>query len=265
VSEDEVVVTLVSIVVGPAAWVIWLFRQSRARHIRQPDTLNILAGALLVSAVVIFGVLDTVASFDVVDDVRYQFMYFVLGLAWLRVAQSAFAFAGVSARDDVVERGNVAAAIALSGALIGTSLCYAGGNIGDGPGWWVVVFCAALATGTLMAAWIVVTSLTGMADAVVIERDRAAGWRLAGFLVGLGLVLGRGVAGDWRSGIETIVDFVTALPAAALLTGSAIAIERALRPTVERPHGHPFTVGVAPALVYLGMAVTGVRLLGWPS
>ena len=49
---------------------------------------------------------------------------------------------------------NAAAAMATAGATIGVTLSYAGGNIGDGPGWWVVVFSAAIATAGLFACWL---------------------------------------------------------------------------------------------------------------
>ena len=69
--------------------------------------------------------------------------------------------------------------------------CFAGGNVGDGPGWWVVVFCAALSTGALFLLWGALQAATDLADSIVIERDGASAVRLAGFLVACGLVLGR--------------------------------------------------------------------------
>jgi len=162
--------------------------------------------AVTVSALLLVGVLKTVASFDVVDDIRYKFMYLVLGLAWLRFAAVAFAFVGVSARDDAIERGNSAAAIALAGALVGAALCYVGGNIGDGPGWWVVVFSAVLSTLTSLVFWIVLSLCSPVIDAVVIDRDRATGARLAGFLIA-------------RRGTDRIADFGGVQSVAPVLAG----------------------------------------------
>src|SRR3954463_3068227 len=227
-SGDEIVVTLVAIGLGPAAWIFWLFRMHGIQDGRRSLPVTLAAAAGATCAVLIFVVLDTVASFDVVDDPRYQLMYLVLGLAWLRVAVETFPFAGLSARDDVGERGNVAAAIAFGGALVGSALCYAGGNIGSGPGWWVVVFSAALATGTFLAGWLLLTTFTPVADSVTIDRDKAAGLRLGAFLVALGLLLGRGVAGDWHSGRQTVADFIATLPLAAVLLVIALVIERAV-------------------------------------
>ena len=264
-SADELVVTLVAVAAGPVAWAVWLFRARWAQQVRRSGSLDVVAGALAASALLIIVVLRTIASFDVVDDIGYQFMYLVLGLAWLRIAQTAFAFAGLSAQDDVVERGNGAAAIALAGALVGAALCYGGGNIGDGPGWWVVVFSAGLSTLTSLALWIVLTLCSPVADAVAIDRDPATGTRLAGFLIALGLVLGRGVAGDWISGPQTIADFTVALPTAAVILAMAIAVERFARPTADRPHGSIVALGILPALAYLAIAVAGVQALGWPA
>ena len=211
-SADEVIVTIGSAVVGPLMWTIWLVQMSRLRVAsRRRSGAGILALALAASAAAIFYVLTTAASFDVVDSPQYQFMYAVLGLAWLWIASIAFPFLGVSPRDDAVERRNLAAACRRCGALPGVTFCYAGGNIGDGPGWWVVVFSAALATGTLFAAWPALAGMTRVADAVTIDRDPAAGLRLGAFLAACGLVLGRGVAGDWFSAAETIAD-ARALP-----------------------------------------------------
>jgi uncharacterized membrane protein YjfL (UPF0719 family) len=264
-SGDEVVVTLVAIALGPAAWIFWLFRMHGIQHGRRALPVRVVAGALATCAVLVFVVLDTVASFDVVDDPRYQFMYLVLGLAWLRVAAETFPFVGLSARDDVGERGNTAAALAVGGALIGAALCYAGGNIGSGPGWWVVVFSAGLSTGTFLAGWLVLATFTPVADSVTIDRDAAAGLRLAAFLVALGLLLGRGVAGDWHSGPQTVADFVVTLPLAAVLLAIALLVERAIRLTPDRPHGALVSSGLAPSLIYLAFGAVGVRLLGWPT
>jgi Predicted membrane protein len=263
-SGGEFLLTLVAVALGPVAWALWLVGARSAQGLRRGAGLHVIAAAVTVSALLLVGVLKTVASFDVVDDIRYQFMYLVLGLAWLRFAAVAFAFVGVSARDDAIERGNSAAAIALAGALVGAALCYVGGNIGDGPGWWVVVFSAVLSTLTSLVFWIVLSLCSPVIDAVVIDRDRATGARLAGFLIAIGLVLGRGVAGDWTSATQTIADFAVVLPLAGVILMMAIGMERLAHLTPERPQGPMITFGILPALAYLAVAVTGVRVLGWP-
>jgi uncharacterized membrane protein YjfL (UPF0719 family) len=266
-SADEVFVTVAAMIVGPLLWAVWFFQIFRLQRVpgRRRSGAGIIGLALAASIAAILFVLTTSASFDVVDAPIYQFMYVVLGLAWLRVSGAVFTFLGVSLRDDVVERGNRAAAIAVAGALLGVAFCYAGGNIGDGPGWWVVIFAAGFATATLFAAWMLLTRLTPIVDAVTIDRDAAAGLRSAAFLAGCGLVLGRGVAGDWFSAIETISDFLAALPPVAVITAIAAIVERAARPTADRPHAPLVAFGVLPSLAYLGAAIAALSIVRWPE
>jgi uncharacterized membrane protein YjfL (UPF0719 family) len=192
-------------------------------------------------------------------------MYIVLGLAWLRAAAFTFPYLGLSPRDDVVERGNRAAMAALVGALLGVTLCYAGGNVGDGPGWWVVLFSAGLATGVLIVMWAALAHLTPVADAVTVDRDPAAGIRLGAYLLSTGLILGRGVAGDWESARATVSDFLAALPAAVVILILAVIIERVARPTPQRPQAPIAALGVLPCAAYLFIAISGVFLKGWPA
>jgi uncharacterized membrane protein YjfL (UPF0719 family) len=265
-SPDELLVTVTGVILGPLLWAVWLLQMLRVRALRPrgPGVFSI-GLALAACAALVFVILDRFASFDVVDAPQYQFMYVVLGLAWLRAVVTLFPFAGLSPRDDVVERGSAAAGFAMAGALAGVTLCYAGGNIGDGPGWWVVVFSAALATATLLVAWAALAQLTPVADAVTIDRDPSAGMRLGAFLSSCGLILGRGVAGDWASGSATVADFAAALPGLAALWLLAVLIERTARPTPRRPRAPVALWGVVPALLYLAIALAAVRSMGWPA
>ena len=95
----------------------------------------------LVAAALLLAVLRYAASYDVRDDPAYLALYLILGAAWVGVSIRWLAVTGISTSDDVVERANGSASLAVAGAIIGITLAYAGGNIGDGPGWWVVVFC----------------------------------------------------------------------------------------------------------------------------
>jgi uncharacterized membrane protein YjfL (UPF0719 family) len=265
-SADEVFVTVTAFLLGPILWALWLYQMSHLRVIRHRNVgTGTIALALLACAIFIFIVLRTSASHDVVDAPAYVFMYVVLGLAWSRVTSLTFGYAGLNARDDVVERANKAAVPALAGALVGVTLCYAGGNVGDGPGWWVVLFSAGLATATLLVAWLILVHLTPVADAVAIDRDPAAGVRLGAFLVACGIVLGRAVAGDWYSAGDTVGDFVPWLPTVLTILIVAVVVERLARPTPERPRAPVLFFGVLPALLYLIIAVATVSNTGWPE
>lgn len=78
-------------------------------------------------------VVGTIAASDVLRNSYYIFLYFGLGVAWLKVADFLFGFLGISVEFDVVERGNGAALAAYTGRLLGVTLCYSGGNIGKDP------------------------------------------------------------------------------------------------------------------------------------
>ena len=176
---------------------------------------------------------------------------------------------GRSAKADkhavLAERGNAAARPAIAGALGGAAGCYFGGNIGDGPGWWVVVACATIATASYFAAWVVLDRFARVNDAVTIERDVPSGVRLAGFLVASGLILGRAVAGDWHSLPATVRDFVLTAWPVVPLAGVAALLEPQVRPTPSRPRPSMMTAGIAPALLYLAAALAYVVTAEWPE
>jgi uncharacterized membrane protein YjfL (UPF0719 family) len=264
-SPDELFVTIAAIGIGPIWWAVWLFQLGRL-SLRKEGRAGLGAMTMTLGACVVLmlAVLLTIASFDVVNAPQYVFMYVVLGLAWLRTFEMGFDWLGLSVRDDVAERGNRAATLAAAGAFAGLTACYAGANIGDGPGWWVVVFSAGLATVAWLLAWFTLAFFTPVADTVGIDRDPAAGLRLGAFLAATGLVLGRAVAGDWVSGDATVNDFVMTAPPALLLLALAIFVEHRARPTAERPQAPLFGLGLVPAVSYLALAILAVARLGQP-
>jgi len=264
-SEDEVMVTIGALVAGPVWWTFTLIGLGRVATLRRGAVgVQALTVTISLCGLAILAILKTLASFDVVDAPEYQFMYGVLGLAWLRLAQPFFAFAGLNVRDDLVERRNTAAVPAVAGAFVGLTLCYAGGNIGDGPGWWVVVFSAGLATAAMFAAWLILAQFSGAMDAMTIDRDPSAGLRVGAFLAASGLVLGRVVAGDWYSAGDTLTDLAAGLPALAVILVTALVVERLARPTPQRPRPPVFLFGAVPALLYLAIAVAAVSAMEWP-
>ena len=260
-SGDENLLLFASAILALLAWGVWytwLLRVPRLGTHLRPRRL--LTFAPVLCAALLYIVLVAASAHDVRDSEIYLTLYLVFGFAWVGVGAHALRLLGLSARDDVVERDNESAALAIAGALVALTLCFGGGNIGDGPGWWVVLFSAVLATGTLALLWYLLDRSTALADQITIERDPAAGLRLAGFLVAAGLVLGRAVAGDWLSAPATVRDFALAgWPVLPLLV-LAIAIDRATRITPERPQSSLAWHGAAPALGYI--ALVAVHLVG---
>lgn len=265
-SEDETWIAIVGGIVAFLAWAHWFWAWALAAPGCSParDRRPLLA-APLAAAVLLFGVLRAFASLDVRDSPVYLGFYLLLGAAWVGAATLLLPLFGLSPRDDVAERRNPAAARALAGALVGITLCFAGGNIGNGPGWWVVFFSAALATAAFFFLWLLLDMAAGLADTVTVDRDPAAGLRLAAFFVAAGAILGRAVAGDWVSARATLDDFIVlAWPALGLLAAAAL-VERGLRPTPERPVGEPVAQGLVPAALYLGIAAVALAWAGWWS
>lgn len=163
---------------------------------------------MFASAFLVYKVLAKWSAPSVRDDANEITFYLTFSMVWIALSQAAFAFLGISVRDDVAERRNVAAGFAVGGLTAGATFCVAASNIGDGPGFEVVLFCAALSTASLFALWALVAQFSGIADAITIDRNVGAGIRAAGWLTGTGLVLGACVAGDWISYRATLKDFV---------------------------------------------------------
>ena len=254
--DTETLVFFCSLGIALFAWFRWymfvfLFRD----YVPIRASRGLMSLAPILSTAVLLIVLLTLSSSDVKDSPTYIAFYLLMGVAWLGLAILFMPFAGLSARDDAIERHNPGAAYAICGALVGLMLCFAGGNIGNGPGWWVVVYSAGLATIALFVVWIVLQMVTQISDTITIGRDAAAGLRLAGFLIGAGLVLGRAVAGDWYGYGETFVDFIRYGWPVLVIALIAIVVEMLVRPTVQRPFGPALTYGMLPGIFYVVLAL----------
>lgn len=172
---------------------------------------------------------------------------------------TALSFLGISTRDDVLERQNPAAAWVVCGALAGTAFCYAGGNVGRGPGPEAVFFSALLPTITLFILWFWLDSFFQLGDRVTIERDVNTGIRLSGWMSAMGIILGAGVTGNWISFENTFYDFVHSARLATCFFIAATAIELVCK---YRREWLKRRASAAVALVYLAAAITFVVLRG---
>lgn len=265
-SGDESLVQMLCLAVAAFTWLPWLWEAVICARLcgRFRDRWTLYADPLICAAV-LYAVLRLYSSFDVRDSPIYILFYSVMGAAWVGLAARFFLpWFGLSSRDDVVERKNPAAAHAIGGALLGVTLCFAGGNIGNGPGWWVVVFSAALSTAAFFLLWALLDRFTGLLDSVTIDRDRASGIRLAGYFIGSGVILGRAVAGDWVSAEATVADFAKLAWPVLLLWLAAVLLERSFRPTKETPLPSPLTHGLAPLCAYVALAFFFLAQAEWP-
>jgi len=185
-----------------------------------------------------------------------------LGAGWLLLTKALFPWLGLDPHDDVVERRNPAALFGLCGAVLSVALTFAGGNLGEGSSFWNNVFSAALGTCGLFALWLLLEAGAQVSSSIAEERDLASGFRLCGFLVAVGLILGRATAGDWHSMSATFHDFLRDGWPAALLCGIALFIERFTRPRPQRPFPSWVSYGLLPALLYLALAFVWLWHLG---
>jgi uncharacterized membrane protein YjfL (UPF0719 family) len=152
-------------------------------------------------------------------------------VVWISLsAKILHGFADIRFRQDVRDRNNFAAAIAIGGLLLGSAIAYAGGNIGDGPGWYVVIFSALLSTLTVYAAVCVIALTSDGEERITIDHDVGAAMRLGAVAVGVGIIAGRAAAGDWVSVPATVRDFVTVAWPALPFVAAAIVHERMTPP-----------------------------------
>ena len=267
-SGDEAAFFMIAGAFGFIGFVFWyamLLRVSSLGRPRYPRAIvaatPVLALALLF--VVLWNWADPVF---VAGHLDYTLLFMAGGAAWLVATHLALPLFGLSTRDDVVERGNSAAAVAVCGALLGVMLVYALANIGNGPTIWTTLIPALVATAALLALWAVVESAAGgIAEAITVDRDVASALRLAAFLVAAGAVIGRAMAGDWHDWRGTFVDFARlAWPAVVLALLAAVA-HRIGRPTPSRPMPSVVACGVVPGVVILILALTYLVMLGPPE
>lgn len=157
---------------------------------------------------VLLSVLLRWSSPDVRSDGAAIFFYIICGALWLRIAPFLLSLTGISAREDILERQNRSAAWTVLGALAGVTLCFAGANIGKGPGPEVVLFCALLSTGAFFVLWFCFERMLRLSDQITIDRDESVGIRAGAWCGGMGVILGGAVAGLWKSTEATLQDFV---------------------------------------------------------
>lgn len=258
--DSETLMLVFALVVSVLSFGSWLQQSyTLPPHLASTRTRRVAASGVLVALALLLAVLVTLASFDVRGSPTYLFFYMALGAAWLGVFRVAPY--GVSLRDDVLERDNLAAAIAWAGLCVGIVGCFAGANVGDGPGFFCVLEAAFFASaGFFVTAWIV-HQVASLPDHVTIDRDVAAGVRLASFFVATGVLWGRGAAGDFVSVERTFSEMIHAWPV-ALVVGKVIVLERHVRPTPSRPAGDLVLHGLAPAAADLLLVLLGLVLAG---
>ena len=210
---------------GWGRWFFWVLALETADF----DRRKIARAAAIVVPLLAFAgllaVLGTMAASDV-RNTPYVLFYLLMGAAWLRGVVIGLANCmGLVLRDDWIERGNPAAAICGAGLLLGGMAAFAGGNIGDGPGWWVVVFSAALSTGAMFLGLVCLNLAAGVIERITIGREVSLAVRTGAYLLMAGVIAGRAVAGNWVSAEATVSDFFSAAWPLLVITMALCAVE----------------------------------------
>lgn len=263
-SDGEIFMSFAGFVIALIGWIVWYRRALRTSTFISPIRArrSLLLAPLLAHAALLL-VLVTISASDVRSDLRYIVMYLAIGSAWIILCQVGLSIMGMRVIEDVAQRRNPAASWAVGGFMLGPALCYAGGNIGDGPGWWVVLFAAFYATISWFVILFAIDQICGIFDDVFVGRDPAAGVRLMGTSIAIGLILGRGVAGTWVSAAATLDDFARDAWPALIIAGFEICatflsrVARGTRPTL------PASAGFLAAILSVGGSITYVIMLGW--
>ncbi len=231
--EFETIVFVASMFLVIKSWGVWYRDIATVNDFRvAPVLVFLLLTTPLFCGALLLVCLFVLAAATVRGNVLYIAFYLVVGAAWLGGTTLLFPFLGISARDDVLERGNAAAGLAIAGALAGSCLAFVGANTGNGPGVEAVLFSCVLSSALFIGAWFVLERITHISEAITVDRDATAGIRLAGLFIGVGLLSGWSVAGDWVSAEATLRDFVFDAWPAILLALLAVAGEYLLAASV---------------------------------
>ena len=251
-SEDEGFVCVISAITTLISWLWWyglLVKTKPPVIAGRTASTKTLALMPVIAFGFLFVVLAMWSASDVRNDGRYVAMYLLMGIAWCGAASFIPTSMGLSFHNDVLNLANQSATWLWSGWILGAMMTFAGANIGNGPGWWVVAFSGILSTGSLTLVYWLLEKTGNTHDAVTIDRDLATGLRMAGVFIGCGAVFGVAVAGDWKSADETVRDFLTrAWPAVAILL-AAIFFNATMKPTPQNPRPAVMSCGLIPMLV----------------
>lgn len=256
---SEVMVLLFSLVAAPWFLFRWYQRILKAwpaaRGLETRLALGLLPPACYAG---VHAVLRVLADLWVVGDPFWTFFYNLWGVTWLAFAMFALFFVfNISWVDDALQNNNHAALVAVTGGGLGVMAIYAGANIGDGPGWWCVLFAGALGVLAWLGLGAILNIYARFTERITVERDLGCAVRVGAFFLALGILLGRASSGDWTSFFLTCVEFLDGWPALPL-TLAAILTERALR-KATRPF--PLYASIAIGVGFVAVAIACVALI----
>lgn len=260
-SNDEVIAFFFAVLIAAVVLMRWYWPLSSVTELGAPVWHRLVLMLLPPMAQIpLWWVLRNAAAHEVDEGPQYVWLFMTAGGAWVGAGVLSLRIAGIEYREDAIERHNPAAVAATCGAVIGLLLCFAGANAGEGDTIWTTFVPALLGTLLLLALWLAVECVTHVHEAIVVGRDTASGLRLAGLLVGCGVVLGWAAAGDWNGGADMVADFARRGWPALLIAAMAIMLQRTLHPAPRRPLPPVITCGLIPAALLVLLAVSSLPL-----
>ena len=260
--DAEVLVLLVSVALAGLYLFTWYWTVLSSWPPERGRSGKVVLGVLPVCALVIFiFTLTTLASFDVVGSSVYIFFYVVLGFAWMYLGVCLITiFFDVSWEDDILNSNNQSALFTFTGGFLGVAVIYSAANIGDGPGWWCVIFAGGLGTFAWVLFALLLNGAANVFERVTIDRDISCGVRSGCFLLASGILLGRASAGDWTSASMTVIEFLDGWPVLPL-AAMAIAVERYYIGAVKRERSDSLPGSIFAGVFFVLFAVACVVLL----
>jgi hypothetical protein len=257
-------------------WKFFPLGKNRAFAIEANPGLGLLRAAVLLSALWFWFILATAADSGIAG--FYTGLYVALAYACLLWGGLWRPILGVWLPSDVVERGNLAAALVLVGFVLGTMFAFGGALSGDDTscagaraasefcltvrsfspgetwgrgGWHVVLVFFLLAYFELRTSVTMVDRIGGgLSEQARVGRDWSAGLLLGAVAVSSGLVSGRAAAGDFTGWGDALRDYLhrlwplLAIPFVACLVGFL---------TTDRPGRHAAR-GITSAALVAGAA-----------
>lgn len=232
-------------------WRFFPLARNKAFAFEANPGLGMVRASLVFAGLWLWFVLATAADSGIVG--FYTGLYVALGFACLMWGGLWRPILGVWVTSDVVERGNLAAALVLAGFLLGTAFAFGGALTGEDSscqgdnearpvcqeirsfspgetwgtgGWHVVLAFFALAYAEMRTNVTMVDRIGGgLSRQVRVERDWSAGLLLGAVALASGLIAGRAAAGDFEGWRPAFADYARRLwpllviPFAACLVG----------------------------------------------
>lgn len=259
--ESEIFLILYSFIMSFCFFIQWYVPLKTSwPPTRAKKSKKILFALPPIASIIFLITLITIASFDVVG--FWVFFYLCLGFVWLFFSNSFSQYIfNIFYFYDAVELDNKAAAIAFSGVFIGSSLIYAGANIGDGPGWWTVLIAGALG----LIVWYILgyfaIKLTKIDEKITVYRDIFAGIRFGSYLLSSGLILGFASGGDWTSLLYTFLEFKSCWPV-FILVSIFILIENFLfsKSSTRTQDKKSISLSISIGILYFALAILGITV-----